>query len=164
MLHDLGASLPSVYSGESLTCFHDTFIPLSPCQQCVWMDAHSQDFCWSSLLWILLISYCCGCSWDKIVWRKHNNDKATIRKLQEGQMFLWLSIVVSSNTEDHFSALVLFFHLGIWAKAASQTHSGGQHFTDIGSVEGGALLSTIWANGSYLCQHGSHWRKRARGA
>lgn len=28
------------------------------------------------------------------------------------------------------------FHLGIWAKAASQTHSGGQHFTDIESVGG----------------------------
>lgn len=61
------------------------------------------------------------------------------------------------------------FHLGIWAKDASQTHSGGQHFTDIESVcvgwggGGGPLLSAIWANGRSLCQHGSHRRKRAQG-
>lgn len=55
------------------------------------------------------------------------------------------------------------FHLGIWAKAASQTHSGGQHFTDIESVGGGPLLSSIWANGRSLCRHGSHRGKRAQG-
>lgn len=59
------------------------------------------------------------------------------------------------------------FQLGIRTKAASQTHSGGQHFTNIQSVcvcgGVGPLLSAIWANGRSLCQHGSHWRKRAQG-
>lgn len=68
------------------------------------------------------------------------------------------------------------FQLDPASKAASQTHSGGQHFTNresacvsvrrvggAGGGGGGPLLSAIWANGRSLCQHCSHRRKRARG-
>lgn len=77
------------------------------------------------------------CPSNEMTFLKHKIRETMLqhKKLQEGQIYksVYLCCLGPYRCPSLCSSHS-FFSLGIWANAASQAHSGGQHFTDIESV------------------------------
>lgn len=92
-----------------------------PVKSVFWMDVYPQD-CVLHMRWHLL----------EIRIRKTRLQYEGCMKVRCLYMSVYLCCLGQYRCTSLCSSLP--FHLGIWAKDASQTHSGGQHFIDIESV------------------------------